>query len=239
MKKTAVLKQLAALGTAQNRKVYGRHGVQDTMYGVSYADLGKLKKAIQVDHALAESLWKSGNHDARVLASMIADPARMTGAKLEEWVAQCENYILADAVSGVASKSAHAEQKMKKWTKARGEWIASIGWNVLTSLAMTENDLTDDFFEEYLGRIENGIHSARNRTRYAMNNALIAIGVRCAKLEKLAIATAKRIGKVEVDHGETSCKTPDAAPYIKKARAHVKAKLARARARAKAKVKAR
>ena len=42
-----------------------------------------------------------------------------------------------------------------------------------------------------------------------MNGALISIGIRNAKLEKLAIAAAKRIGKVEVDHLETSCKTPD------------------------------
>jgi 3-methyladenine DNA glycosylase AlkD len=237
MKKTEALKQLAALGTAQNRKAYGRHGVQGKIYGVSYANLGKLQKAIKVDHALAESLWNSGNHDARVLATMIADPALMTATKLEEWVQSCENYVLADAVSGVVSKSPHAEKKMMKWTKAKGEWIGSVGWNVLTSLAMSENDLPDAFFEEYLGRIENGIHAAKNRTRYAMNNALIAIGMRCAKLEKQAIAAANRIGKVDVDHGETSCKTPEAAGYIKKARAHVKAKLAKAKAKSKAKAR--
>ena len=49
-----------------------------------------------------------------------------------------------------------------------------------------------------------------------MNSALISIGVRNSKLERKALAAAKRIGKVEVDHGETSCKTPDATAYIKK-----------------------
>ena len=39
-----------------------------------------------------------------------------------------------------------------------------------------------------------------------------------------ATAAAKRIGKVDVDHGETGCKTPDAAPYIAKAAAHRKKK---------------
>jgi hypothetical protein len=53
-----------------------------------------------------------------------------------------------------------------------------------------------------------------------MNNALISIGIRNPKLRKQAIAAAKRIGKVDVDHGETSCKTPDAAPYIAKAAAY-------------------
>ena len=68
------LAKLKALGTAQNRKVYARHGVTREAFGVSYANLGKLVREIKVDHELALGLWKSGNHDARVLATMVADP---------------------------------------------------------------------------------------------------------------------------------------------------------------------
>lgn len=234
MKKTEVLKQLAALGTAQNRKTYGRHGVQGAAYGVSYANLGKLQKKIKVDHALAESLWDSGNHDARVLATMIADPARITAAKLEAWIADCANYVLTDAVSGVAAKSPHGAKKLKKWTKAKGEWAAAVGWNVLASVAMSDPELPDGFFESYVATIEDGIHSAANRARHSMNNALITIGARNPKLEKRVLAAAKRIGKVEVDHGETSCKTPDAAAYIQKIKAHAKARQAKAKAKSRA-----
>jgi hypothetical protein len=53
-----------------------------------------------------------------------------------------------------------------------------------------------------------------------MNNTLVAIGVRSPRLTKPALASAKRIGKVDIDHGETGCKTPDATEYIKKALAH-------------------
>lgn len=80
---------LAALkkaGTAQNRKVYGRHGVKGEMFGVSYATLGSLKKKIKLDHVLAVQLWKTGNHDARVLATMVADPAAATGKEIDAWV---------------------------------------------------------------------------------------------------------------------------------------------------------
>lgn len=59
----------------------------------------------------------------------------------------------------------------------------------------------------YLGTIEKEIHSRKNRVRHAMNGALISIGFRRPSLTKQALAAAKRIGKVEVDHGETGCKT--------------------------------
>ena len=51
-----------------------------------------------------------------------------------------------------------------------------------------------------------------------MNSVLIAIGARNAALEKKALAAAKKIGLVEIDHGKTGCRTPDAATYILKAR---------------------
>ncbi len=58
----------------------------------------------------------------------------------------------------------------------------------------------------------------KNRKKEAMNSALIAIGIRNEDLERKAIEIAREIGKVHVDHGATSCKTPDAESYIKKAR---------------------
>jgi hypothetical protein len=74
--------------------------------------------------------------------------------------------------------------------------------------------LPDSYFEDRLKEIEEGIHTGKNQTRHAMNGTLIAIGIRNPKLEKKAMAVAKRIGVVEVDHGPTSCKTPEAISYI-------------------------
>ncbi len=47
-----------------------------------------------------------------------------------------------------------------------------------------------------------------------MNNALIAIGIFRPKFQEQALIVAKMIGKIDVDHGLTSCKTPDATDYI-------------------------
>ena len=97
MNKTQALQKLKSLGTAQNRKIYARHGAGEAMFGVSYADLGKTKKEIKTDHPLAESLWASGNHDARVLATMVE-----TGCKTP------------DALSFIRKAAAHRRKKTKK-----------------------------------------------------------------------------------------------------------------------------
>jgi 3-methyladenine DNA glycosylase AlkD len=215
----AALKQLESAGTDQNRKVYARHGVTEPMFGVSFAAMGKLKKAIKIDHALARLLWATGNHDARVLATMIADANTMTEAELEAWVGELDNYVLTDAFSKLAAQSPFARKKMQQWTRKPDEWMSTAGWNLLALLAMDKTQ-SDDLLDGYIKRIEAEIHEAPNRTRYAMNGALIGIGSRGGTLTQKAIAAAKRIGTVEVDHGETGCETPDAAPYIQKMLSH-------------------
>ena len=188
------------------------------MYGVSFANLEKLKKKITGDHGLAQKLWATGNHDARVLATMIADPALMNDRLLEAWAKDLSNYLLTDLFSGLVSQTSFARKKMEKWTQSKKEWTGQAGWNLLARLAMKDEELSDEYFENYLDIIERDIHSSKNRVKHAMNGALISIGIRNGKLEKKALAVAKKIGKVEVDHGETNCKTPDAAEYIRKAR---------------------
>jgi 3-methyladenine DNA glycosylase AlkD len=212
-----VLDELKTLGTEQNRKIYRRHGVRDELYGVSYADLKKLVKKVKVDHTLARKLWASGVHDARLLATMVADPKQADDALLEAWAHDLSDYTTADALSGYAGRTPFVRAKAEQWTRADGEWIETVGWNLLAYLAMTDRTLPDRYFEDYLAAIERDIHAGKNRVRYAMNGALIAIGMRNPALEQKALAAAARIGKVEVDHGETSCKTPDAAAYIRKA----------------------
>jgi len=212
----SVLASLEAAGTAQNRKVYRRHGVDDPLFGVSYATQGKLAKQNKNDTELAIGLWETGNHDARILAAMIADPREIRSSRLDAWVRDLENYVLTDAFSDLVAQSPFAKTKMRKWIRSGKEFVGAAGWSVLARLARQDSELTDEELEGYLETIEDEIHFRKNRARHSMNSALISIGVRNPKLERKALATAERMGKVEVDHGETSCKTPDAIAYIKK-----------------------
>jgi 3-methyladenine DNA glycosylase AlkD len=195
------------------------------MFGVSFANLNALKKKIKTDHQLAQRLWRTGNLDAQWLATMIADPARLTSTEVENWtrdLAQHER-ALSGLFAGVVAKSPFANEKMRAWMKSPEEFVRACGYDVL-GVRLRDGDpkLTDADCRKILGEIEQGIGQAPNWVRYAMNGALIGIGIYRPALTKDAIAAAKRIGKVEVDHGETGCKTPDAIPYIQKALSRAK-----------------
>jgi 3-methyladenine DNA glycosylase AlkD len=216
------MEELEAKGTAQNRKVYARHGVQEPMFGVSFANLKALAKKIGKHRELAQQLWETGNHDARILATMVADPEDLGSKTLDAWVKELDNYVISDAFSSLVGKTKFGRKKGERWTKSKSDFVGQVGWNLIGGTALYRKDIDPAYLRDQLGTIEGEIHSRKNRTKHAMNMALCAIGIGCPSLQKEAIAVAKRIGQVEVDHGETGCQTPDAAAYIKRAAARKK-----------------
>lgn len=216
---------LEDMGTEQNRKIYKRHGAGEPFYGVSFANLKQLKKQIKKDHDLALQLWNTGNIDAQTLACMVADPKQVTVKDADAWIKDVDYYVLAGYVGDLAAQSPHARKLMDKWMTSKKEFVKQAGYTILSSLL--RKDATQFSAQEckgFLKTIEDEIHDSPNRARYTMNATVIAIGSWHPDCAKAAIETAKRIGEVDVDHGDTSCKTPDAASYIEKTLAYQKAK---------------
>lgn len=215
---------LEAAGTAQNRKVYARHGATEPMFGVSFAVMKELRKRAGTDHALAKQLWATRNSDARTLAVRVADPAQLTPEDLDRWAGEGDFSLLADGVAMLASESPHGRRKAEEWLGVEDERRGRAAWTLVGQLALRDPSVPDAWFLRRLGEIEKRIHAAPNLQREGMNRALISIGGRNATLREAAFASAKRIGTVHVDHGETSCKTPDAKAYIVKMWAHAESK---------------
>lgn len=211
-----VLDTLRRAAKENTAKIYRRHGADGEIWGVPYAEIRKLEKRIGVSAAVARELWASEVHDARALALQVCEPDALRIRELEGWLkAAASNHILRAHLGGLAGRRTDAAKLARKWIDGKGEAKRAAGWGVIAELAMA-GGLDEAWAGELLGRVEAEIHGAFNRERYCMNAALIAIGGTMAAHRKAAAAAAKRIGPVEVDHGDTECKTPVAGPYMKK-----------------------
>lgn len=215
---------LEKAGSAQTRKTYLRHGATEPLFGVSFATFKQLVMRIGVDHELALQLWDTGNLDARILAIKVADPARMTPGDLDRWARTPLGQFCGDYVALLTAEGPHASAKAAKWLASKDAAEGTVAWRLVASLAMRDAATPETWFAERLREIETTIHEAPNSQRLAMNHALISIGGRSPALRDAALAAAKRIGHVEIDHGDTSCKTPDPKSYVEKMWAHAKAK---------------
>jgi len=217
-----VLAELKRNGSAQTVKIYRNHGVTGDFWGVSYAFLKKLHKQVKVDHDLALELWETGNHDARVFACWVADEDCTTMKQLSGWAKAVDNHVLAHEVASLAQDCDFAGKLADKWIARKDEWHTTLGWSVYARLATqvvrppSEGGVDDTRIKELVALIVATVHKMPNRTRHAMNGALISIGCRSQAWRKRAHAAAKKIGKLEVDYGATSCKVNDASAYIEK-----------------------
>ncbi len=208
---------LKKAGTAQNRKIFPRHGVKGEFFGVSPAQLRSITKKVKVDHDLARQLWATGNHDARMLATMVADPIALTASELDQWVRQVDNYLLADSFSALVARSPQAASRIDRWTRSKREFERRCGFGIVAEALKEGVTIYPALLDAAINQIEREIHSSANRAREGMNNALIAIGTYRDDLRDRALNTASRIGKVEVDQGESGCSTLDAVEQIEKA----------------------
>jgi 3-methyladenine DNA glycosylase AlkD len=214
MNLTDTMKELEAFGSEQTRKTWHRHGAADPMFGVKFGDLAKLQKRIKVNHSLAAELWKTGNHDARLLACMVADASAITEKELKAWAATVKDSSTAEALANLASRTPMA-------AKIREAWLADpkmlrAGWSMVGHCAKDGASLDEATSLGYIKRIEAEIHQAENWTRRTMMYALIGLGGRSVATRKAAEDAVRRIGPVAFDPGNTACEFPDGLVNIAK-----------------------
>ncbi len=214
-----VMTALKKKGNPQRVRLFRKHGAGADLFGVSVADMKTIAKTIKGEHELALELYDTGNADAMYLAGMVADGSRMTKGQLDSWARKAPWAMVSEyTVPGVATESKHARDRACKWIRAKKESVASTGWSTYAGIvAVTpDEDLDLNEIKSLLKEIEAGIDAAPNRVRYTMNGFVIAVGSYVKSLNKQAKATAKKLGKVEVDMHGTSCKVPLATEYIGK-----------------------
>ena len=221
---------LAAAGTEQTRKTYLRHGASEPLFGVKFGDLRPLAKKIGTDHALAEQLWASGNSDARLLACMVADPAAVSEAELDAWLDDIDTYFLVDTfVAEIASKTPGRLERAERWIASDRDRTAQAGWDLMNYVALSDDEVADDYFEAQLALIAERIEGYGNWTRRSASNTITGIGLRNDELESAARRAAAQMGSIEFDPGQTSCVMPDPIAYLEKTKAY-RAKQAQKRA---------
>jgi 3-methyladenine DNA glycosylase AlkD len=213
-----ILERLERLGKPQTAAIYKRHGAGENVFGVLPSEIAKMQKKIKIDHKLALALWKTANAEARALALQIADPAKIAARDAERFLTDGPVRFLWTYLAALIARSPIADTTMRSWMKSPEEQRREIGYNILAARLKDDPDsITDADAAKIIATIEKNLHKSPNWARYAMNTALIAIGVHKPSMRRKAIEAAKRIGTVNVDHGETYCKTPDAVTYIERA----------------------
>jgi len=194
-----VVAELRRLGTKRNVEGMAHYGIRaKKVFGVSKPKLDALAKKIGKNHALGLKLWSTGIQDAKVLAGMISEPERVTGAQMELWVRGFDNWDSCDGTCCHLFVFADAAwEKAFGWTRRKDEFQKRGGFALAAYLAYRDRSAADSKYLRFLKVIEREAGDERNFVRKAVNWALRNIGKRNVRLNRAAIGTAKRLREKE------------------------------------------
>jgi len=199
LSKKSILQRLKSLGNAKGRAGMARFGIETkNAYGISVYVLRTLAKEIGIDHELALDLWKSGIHEARLLASFIDDPKKVTEKQMESWVKDFDSWDVCDQCCGfLFDKTKFAEAKAVQWSKRKSEFVKRAGFVLMAAMSVHDKNAEDALFLKYLPIIQRESRDERNFVKKSVNWALRQIGKRNRALNKKAIDVGKKIGQLD------------------------------------------
>lgn len=190
-----ILKKLKSLANPKAVEGMTRFGISaKNTYGVSLPILRNMAREIGRNHELAQQLWSSGIHEARILASLIDDPKKVTDEQMESWVKDFDSWDVCDqCCSNLFDKTAHAFDMAVQWSERDEEFVKRAGFVLMATLAVHAKKAKDEEFTRLLPIVKRESADERNYVKKAVNWALRQIGKRNLALNNKAIETAKQI----------------------------------------------
>jgi 3-methyladenine DNA glycosylase AlkD len=166
--------------------------------GISLPTLRKLAKANGKDQALAVALWDSGIHEARILASMVAEPHLVSPQLMDYWINNVDSWDVCDQVCGnLFDKTPFAYQKAMQWCHAEKEFVRRAGFVMMAELAVHDKEASDEAFLPFFPLIRQYAWDERNFVKKAVNWALRQMGKRNKRLCAIALEYANELEGID------------------------------------------
>ena len=192
---SSTLAALKAKRTSKDIANLKRFAINPTkFFGVSMANLKVLAKEIGRNHELAAELWDSGWYEARMLATMIDEPAKVTAAQMDRWCKAFDNWGIVDtACFCLFDRTPFTFEKIHKWSKLKGEFQKRAAFALLWSTSLHDKQSGDEPFLKCLPVIEQAATDERNFVKKGVNMALGAVGRRNESLHRACLELALRL----------------------------------------------
>jgi 3-methyladenine DNA glycosylase AlkD len=193
--KAAVLRELRGLADPKVRAKMAYFGVHvPKAHGISVPVLQQFAKHIGKDHRLAQGLWTTGIHEARILATFIGEPEKVTAAEMERWVRDFNSWDIVDAACCyLYAHTKFAWKKAAEWSRRSKEFEKRAAFSLVAYLSYKDKGAPNARFLQFLKVIERDAHDERNFVKKAANWALRNIGKRNVRLNREAIRAAEGI----------------------------------------------
>lgn len=207
------LQELEALGNDRMRAQNDKNGARDPQFGVRLGDIRKVAKKLKTNHALALELWETKHIDARLLATLMLEPKRLSATELDHMVRSATFVPVADWLNAYVVKQHPDKEALRRtWMVASDPMAARAGWNLTAERIGKSPDGLD--VPALLDRIESEMGGAPAVVQWTMNFALAGIGIHVPAQRKRALAIGESLGIYRDYPVSKGCTSPFAPIWI-------------------------
>jgi 3-methyladenine DNA glycosylase AlkD len=192
-----ILRTFETLRNLHNIEGMARFGIKITPeigFGISVTTLRKMAKPYGKNQPLADILWRTGFHEARMFATLLADKEKFTKRTMDAWVRDFYSWDICDgACFNIFRYLPWAYEKVWEYAASDEEFVRRTAFSLIAGLAVGDKKTADKAFEPFLPLIEKHATDERNFVRKAVNWALRGIGKRSKALHPKAVKLAEKL----------------------------------------------
>lgn len=190
-----LLTRLRSLANPRNVAGMARFGIVGKgRLGISMPALRTIARETGKHHRLALHLWHTRIPEAMIVASMVAEPEKMTAQQAEELVTAFNSWDVCDQTClNLFVKSPLAWTLVKRWARRDEEFVRRAAFSLIACLAVHDKDADDKKFIGALKLVYAASTDDRNFVKKAVNWALRGIGKRNRVLHAAALDTARKL----------------------------------------------
>lgn len=207
------LAELKALGNEKLRQQNKKRGADDNQFGVKLGDIRKVADKIKANHELALELWETANMEARLLATLLVNPKKLSPEETDKMVRDATIPQVADWLNAYVVKVHPANEELrKKWMQSKDRMAARAGWSLTAGRVARAPEGLD--LPALLDRIEIEMPKAAPETQWTMNTTLAQIGIYFPEHRKRALAIGEKLGIYRDYPVSKGCTSPFAPIWI-------------------------
>ncbi|MGD0724244.1 MAG: DNA alkylation repair protein [Spirochaetia bacterium] len=195
MKLTKIVALLDESRNELNLPGMARFGINtQNAYGIAMPILRRMAKVIGTDHQAAMDLYRTGIHEAKILAALVDDPEQVSLKQMEEWVKAFDSWDVTDQVCTILfDKTRYSWKKALQWSSRLPEYEKRAAYSLMAGLAIHDTASPDRSFTDLYPFIITGATDERNYVKKAVSWALRNIGKRSSGLNLSAIRVAEKL----------------------------------------------
>lgn len=198
MTASQILRKMKFMTSRRNIDGMERFGILcKKKFGIASLELRQMARGHKRDHKLAQELWKTGIHEAKILAVWVEDKKQVTESQMDDWVQDIDCWAVCDTVCGqLFDRTQYAYAKAFEWAKDEREFVRRAGIVLMATLSVHDKKADDGVFEKFFPVLKTYATDERNFVKKAVNWAIRQIGKRNRTLLPKAIKLAKEIRKI-------------------------------------------